>query len=224
MSTRDVIRAADPARGLPPEALELDVDALLLAAAGPHAAQSPSTRTAGAPRRRRLDLALAAVLAAILVGVAFLPTSAIRHAAPGRSASASPAPATRTTATAEALLDGVRVPASAARVDAPPAAFLAKPRVGLACRGTLSARPRYWIVPGATLQAVQQHLRTHLPRGAARLSFTAGATAHPVSAFALYRPGPATEVVIALAVTGTGVGIRADADVAPGTTCLDPAS
>ena len=225
MSTRRLISAADPARALPPESFGLDVDAMLRElTVQPAAVPSRGAQPASRLRRRRLDLALAAVVAAFLVAVAFLPGSLHHGDTAGHDSGSTtpPTSAAAARAAANALLDGITVPAAAMRVAAPPAGYLSRPWTGLACKGTVSAEPRYWLVPRTTLRAVAQYLRAHRPAGASRLPFNHDPDTGAVDAFTSYRPSARSQVVIALATTPDGVGVRADADVAPGSTCVMP--
>jgi hypothetical protein len=232
MKTRHVIAAADPALALPREALELDVDGLLnefttQPEPGPELAQIVPRSTP--PRRRRLDFALAAVIAAFLAAIAFLPAAFTHGTSAGRSTSTPTSVPTNTPtgssadarATATALLDEITVPDAANRVPTAPAQYLAQPRTGLSCQGQVSASPRYWIVPDTTLQAVAAFLTTHRPASATRLPFNHNTDSGISSAFTSYRPAAHSQVVIALAKTPKGVGIRADADVFLGSTCLN---
>ncbi|GAA4755196.1 hypothetical protein GCM10025783_30480 [Amnibacterium soli] len=236
MSTRNVITAADPARALPREALELDVDGLLKEFTTQPEIEHQLAQTvprSTPPRRRRLDLALAAVIAAFLAAIAFLPASFTHGAIAGRSTStptSAPTSAPTSTptassadarATATALLNEITVPTAANRVSTPPTQYLAQPRTGLSCKGQASASPRYWIVPDTTLQAVATFLKTHRPASATRLPFNHNTDSGISSAFTSYRPAPHSLVVIALATTPEGIGIRADADVFLGNTCIN---
>jgi hypothetical protein len=230
MNTRHVIAAADPARALPREALELDVDGLLTEFTTQPEPELAQILPRSTPRRRRrLDFALAAVIAAFLAAIAFLPASFTHGAIAGRSTSTptnapTSAPSGSSAgarATAAALLDEITVPTGANRVSTPPAQYLAQPRTGLSCKGQASASPRYWIVPDTTLQAVATFLKAHRPASATRLPFNHNTDSGISSAFTSYRPGAHSQVVIALATTPEGIGIRADADVFLGNTCVN---
>lgn len=231
MNTRHVIAAADPARTLPRDALELDVDGLLSEFIDQPKPAPQLLWASPVPtpprRRRRLDFALAAVIAAFLAAIAFLPASFTHGTSADRSTSTPTSEPTATPtgssadarAAATALLEEITVPKAAKRATTPPTQYLAQPRIGLACQGQISAAPRYWIVPDTTLQAVAAFLKTHRPASATRLPFNHNTDSGVSSAFTFYRPAAHSQVVIALAEIPEGVGIRADADVLLGGTC-----
>lgn len=224
MSTRHLIASADPARALAHEDRGLDVDALLreLHAQTVDGARAVGPRVAP-PRRRRLDLALAAVIAACLAAVAFLPVAGTHRSTVGSTPSATADPAADARTAASALMDEVPVPADARPVSTPPAGYLTKAWTGSACKGTASVH-RWWIVPGTTVPSLQRYLQRHRPAGVRPLSFVQSRNSEVSTALTSYRPGTGKQVVIALATTAAGVGVRADAFAVPGSTCLDPES